>query len=72
MVGGGNSRESFYRFQELYEKGSEIALAEITERKPIPRNRVEPQIEHAIVADWPSQVGTPRPVRILEPCLEEG
>jgi hypothetical protein len=33
----------------LYEKGGEIALAEITKRKPILRNRVEPQIEQAIV-----------------------
>ena len=34
---------------KLYEKGGEIALAEITKRKPILRNRVEPQIEQAIV-----------------------
>ena len=46
----GYSRDSFYRYKELYDQGGEMALADLSRKQPNRKNRIEPAIEERVVS----------------------
>ncbi|KAA6318572.1 hypothetical protein EZS27_031440 [termite gut metagenome] len=46
----GYSRDTFYRYKELFAEGGEEALREMSRKKPNVKNRIEQEIEKRVVS----------------------